>query len=164
MAKKYLLLGVLAALSLAACDTGTRGTSSGDGRAKLNINNSYADFGDYVVHVNALSTADLTPEVAQSYGIVRGEGSGLINLVVLEKSRDAGVDRPVRGAVDLSAANLTGQLKSIELREIEDGDSIYYIGVISVDDRETINFDFDVTPAGSDDMLAVRFSHTFYTK
>jgi hypothetical protein len=50
------------------------------------------------------------------------------------------------------------------LREIEDDSSIYYIGEVSIDDQETINFDFDVLPEGEDRPYLVRFSHQFYTQ
>ena len=89
-----------------------------------------------------------------------------MNLVVLGKADD-GVEKPVGGKVEVSAANLTGQLKNIELREIDesvDGGGIYYIGVVSVADRETINFDFDVQPEGSSQLLLIRYTHEFYTK
>ena len=116
-----------------------------------------------MVHVNGLPTASLTPEIAQSYGITRSESSGLVNLVVLKSSGEPGLQQPVRAEVDLKAANLTGQFKPVEVREITDGPSIYYIGVVSVDNRETVNFDFDIVPEGSNRKLAVRFTHKFYS-
>ena len=45
---------------------------------------------------------------------------------------------PVRGAVEVSAANLTGQLKPVTLREITEAEAIYYIGESSVADGETL--------------------------
>jgi hypothetical protein len=128
------------------------------------VNNSYGEFGDYVVHVNAMTSAGLTPEVAQNYDITRSENSGLINLVVLKQTDDIGASKPVKADVSTSAANLNGQLKTFNLTEIEDGDSIYYIGLVSVDDREIINFDFDVIPEGTSQVLQIRFTHEFYTK
>ena len=144
---KFGLFAVIG-LALLGCEPSTDSISSaGDGRKRLSVNNSYGEFGDYVIHVNAMTTASLTPEIAQSYGITRSENTGLINLVVLQKAADGITDNPVQAKVELSAANLTGQLKSINLREVEDATSIYYVGQVSVDDKETINFDFDVVPA-----------------
>lgn len=135
-----------------------------DGRKRLSANQSYAEFGSYVIHVNAMTSDDLTPEIAQSYGITRSEDLGLINLVVLQKSGEPGMDKPVPAQVKLQTANLTGQLKNVPLKEIQDGISIYYIGTVSVENRETINFDFDIRPAGSDRTLRARYSHEFYTR
>ncbi len=157
------LLGL--GISIAACEPANNAAvKSGDGRERLSANKSYGEFGQFVIYVNAMTTAGLTPEVAKNYGIVRSENTGLVNLVVLQKSNELGQDKPVKAAIELSAANLTGQLKPVEIREIEDGQSIYYIGEVSVDDQETINFDFDVRPEGSNRALLVRFSHQFYTK
>ena len=166
---KWNKLGLIALLGLgiaiSACEPANNAAvKSGDGRERLSANKSYGEFGEFVVYVNAMTTAGLTPEIAQSYGITRSENTGLINLVVLQKSNDLGQGEPVKAVVELSAVNLTGQLKSVELREVEDSQSIYYIGEVSVDDRETINFDFDVRPEGSNRTLLVRFSHKFYTR
>jgi hypothetical protein len=168
MKTKLYTVGAVAGLlliALTACEPGSPGqTAENDGRMRLSVNNSYGDFGSVVIHINAMTTADLSPEVAQGYGIVRSEDQGLVNLVILRKSDDAGGDQPTTGEVTVSAANLTGQLKNVEIQEILDGDSIYYISEVSVDNRETINFDFDVRPDGSDRTLLIRFSHQFYTR
>ena len=155
----------MSVLSLAACGQGgNTGAGAGDSRVRLNSNNAYSQFGDYVVHVSAMLTSDLTPQVAQSYGITRSENQALVNLVVLKRSENVGGDTPVVADVSMSAANLTGQLKNSELREIVDGASVYYIGETTVDDRETINFDFDVRPKDSSRQLLIRFTHQFYTR
>ena len=157
---------VILVAALAACDSANNSATSGsDTRVRLGPQKSFVQIGPYVIQVNAMSTADLTPEIAQGYGIVRSPNQGLVNLVVL-RSED-GVEKPIGGNVAVSAANLTGQLKNLDLREINDlanGGSIYYIGLVSVDDRETINFDFDVQPEGSNQLLLIRYTHEFYTK
>jgi hypothetical protein len=156
---------VLTVFVLAACGSADESGSiaSSEARVRLSANQSGAQFGDYEILVNAMSTADLTPEIAQGYGISRSENQGLVNLVVLRKAADD-ADMPISANVQVSAANLTGQLKNMELREIVDGPSTYYIGVVMVDNRETINFDFDVQPEGSNQLLLIRFTHEFYTK
>ncbi|NND53687.1 MAG: DUF4426 domain-containing protein [Gammaproteobacteria bacterium] len=159
-----LLLGS-GALALSACSPPDVPTSQAeDGRKRLNAGQSYAQFGDYVIHVNAMTSDGLTPDIAQSYGITRSEDLGLINLVVLKKSDEPGIDTPVTADVKLTTANLTGQLKTLKLQEIRDDVSIYYIGTVNVENRETINFDFDIRPAGSDRTLLARYSHEFYTR
>ena len=152
-------------LSVTACDSGT-GTSgaAAEGRTRLSVREGYGEFGEYMVRINAMTTTTLTPEVAQSYGIVRSVNSGLVNLVILKKSPDIATGIPITGTVEVSAANLTGQVKSVELREIVEGESIYYMALISIDDRETIHFDFDVLPSGSNSNLPIRYSHQFYTR
>ena len=157
---------ILPLLLLSACSPpdAASGTSTGDGRTRLNASNSYAEIGNYVVRANAMNTIDLTPDVASAYDITRSEDRALVNLVVLRKADEIGVDTPIKANVTLSAANLTGQVKGVDIVEVVDGDSIYYLGEIAVENRETVNFDFDIRPADSDRTLLVRFSHEFYTR
>ncbi len=155
-----------AVATLVACDSieSPSVTGDNDGRKRLNASVGYAEFGGYVVHVSAMNSDSLTAEIASAYDITRSEDVGLINLVVLQKSDDPGTDMPVTADVQLSAANLTGQVKNMQLQEIQDGISIYYIGSVGVENRETINFDFDIRPTDTDRTLKVRFTHEFYTR
>lgn len=154
---------VAAVLALAACEPASN-SAPGDSRVRLTANSADAVMGDYTIHVSGMLTSDLTPDVAQSYGIQRSENQGLVNLVVLKNGAAKNDGMPVSADVSVSASNLTGQLKTMSMREIVDGDSVYYVGQVAVDDRETINFDFDVRPAGSERLLLVRYSHQFYTR
>ncbi len=121
-----------------------------------------ADIGDYVVHFSAQSTDQLPPAVARAYNIVRSKNRAMLNVSIIRKS-----DRvPVGGEVSVKTVNLTGQLKSVTMRKIEEpGDvvAIYYIGVTPVANRETLVFDIKVTPDGADSSSDVRFKRQFYT-
>lgn len=158
------LLLLAAIVSLGGCDAANDAGGAPSNRIRLDSNKADAAFGDYAVHVSAMLTSDLTPEIAQGYGIVRSETRGFVNLVLLRKDAATGTEKPVKARVTLSAANLTGQLKDTEVREIEAVDSIYYFAEVDVADREVINFDFDVRPIDSNRLLQVRFTHEFYAR
>jgi hypothetical protein len=158
------LLPLAAIVLLTGCGPANDNGGEASNRIRLDATKADAAFGDYIVHVSGLLTSDLTPEVAQSYGIVRSETRGFVNLVLLQKDASAGTEKPVKAKVTLSAANLTGQLKTTEVQEVVSGDSIYYIAEVDVTDREIINFDFDVRPADSNRLLQVRFTHEFYAR
>ena len=49
-----------------------------------------ATFGDIVVRYSAISTDQLFPAVARSYGIERSKRNGLVNIAVERKSAGAG--------------------------------------------------------------------------
>lgn len=167
MRQVFKVVALTAALvALAGCGPSPTdaGPTSGDGRARLSAANSYAELGDFVVHANAMNSSDLTPEIASNYGITRSNDRALINLVVLRKVDAAGVDEPVKAAVELAAANLTGQRKNVSVTEVVEGGSIYYLSEVAVENRETVNFDFDIRPEGADRQLLVRFTHEFYTR
>lgn len=123
---------------------------------------NFQDFGDYVVHFNALATSMLPPEVARAYGIQRSSNRAMLNVTVVEKV-DGATGRPVPATVEVDTSNLTGQLKDVVLREVREGEAIYYIGELPVANRETLIFDITVRPEGVKDPFRVRFRQQFYT-
>ena len=100
--------------------------------------------GDYVVHYNALSTESLPPSVASAYGITRSKNRGLLNISVLKRG---GGFSGVSADIKASATNLTGQLRNLELRKIEEQNAVYYVSDFSVANRETLDFSVQVTTA-----------------
>ena len=102
--------------------------------------------GGYIVHYNALSTQSLPPSVARIYGITRSGNRGLLNVSVLKQG---GSFAGVAADIDARATNLTGQLRSIPLRKIEEQNAIYYISDFAVANNETLDFTVRVkTPDG----------------
>ena len=118
-----------------------------------------ADIGDHIVHFSAQSTDQLPPEVARAYNIVRSKNRAMLNVSVLRE--DDGT--PVEARVAVKTVNLTGQLKNVTMRQINEGDAIYYIGEVAIANRETLVFDISVTPDGSNIASDVRFKRQFYT-
>jgi len=122
------------------------------------------DFGEYVVHYNALNTNLIPPQVAQGYGIQRSSSRALLNVTVLKKVMDT-PGTPVAAAVTANGTNLTGQRRDIEIRKIEDPEgAIYYIGEFPVHNLETYRFNILVTIDGEQDPLVVKFKQQFYTE
>ena len=66
----------------------------------------FQDFGDYVVHFNALPTSFLDPAVAKNYRIVRSKNRAMLNITVLKKVMGT-AGSPVRATVTASAKNLS---------------------------------------------------------
>ena len=112
--------------------------------AALPVTETSKDFGDYVVHFNALSTDQLSADVARPYGIARSPNRGMLNVSILRK-QEGSVGMPVQGSVSASATNLTGQLKAVTLREIREDTAVYYIGEVGIANEETLIFTIDVT-------------------
>jgi len=121
------------------------------------------EFDDYVVHYNALMTDMLTPPVARQYHITRSRHRGMLNIVVLKKVLGT-TGQPVPAFVAVEAANLAMQTKGIRMREIRDGNAIYYIGDFGVANEETLKFDIKVRPVGTLNDFELSFSQDFYTK
>ena len=118
-----------------------------------------ADIGDHIVHFSAQSTDQLTPEVARAYNIVRSKNRAMLNVSVLRESDNT----PVAATVTVKTVNLTGQLKNVAMRQINDQEAIYYVGETPVANHETLIFDISVTPDGLDTPSEIRFKRQFYT-
>lgn len=147
---------------LVACEQSVETTAGQEEEvAVLRGTESSRDFGDYVVHFNALATDQLTPEIAGEYGIVRSKNRAMLTVSIIQKEAQ-GVGTAVSGSVSASATNLTGQLKSIPVREIREGTAIYYIGEIAVTNAETLIFTVDVTPINEPSRFTVRFQKQFF--
>lgn len=123
------------------------------------VESTNVDIGDYIVHFSAQSTDQLSPEVAQAYSILRSKNRAMLNVTVLREADN----KAVPATIAVKAANLTGQLKDITLRRINEQDAIYYIGEVAVANRETLIFDLSVTPENTSAVAAVRFKRQFFT-
>ena len=117
------------------------------------------DIGDHVVHFRALPTDQLPPDVAKAYGIDRSPERAMLNVSVLQEADN----KAVTAEVTVNVVNLTGQLKNVAMRQIDEGDAIYYIGETRVANRETLVFDISVKPEGVNVPSQVRFQRQFFT-
>ena len=83
----------------------------------------------------------------------------MLNVSVLDE--EAGT--AVTAVVTVKTVNLTGQLKTVTMRKIEEQGAIYYIGETPVANRETLIFDISITPEGKTIASDVRFKRQFYS-
>jgi hypothetical protein len=121
-----------------------------------------ADIGDHVVHFSAQSTDRLPPEVASAYNIARSKNRAMLTVSIVDEA----TGKSVPGEVTVKTVNLTGQMKNVTMRPIEEsGDppALYYIGTTPVANRETLIFDISVRPDGVSKPSEVRFKQEFYT-
>ena len=73
------------------------------------------------------STDQLSPDVARNYNIVRSKNRAMLNVSVLRESDQVAVT----ANVTVKTVNLTGQLKNITMRRINEQEAIYYIGEVA---------------------------------
>ncbi len=156
---KPITLATLMSVALLAAGCGDGEVPERDIPAASPSGETSQEVGDHVVHFNAMTTDQLTPEVAKLHGIVRSKNRAMLNVSFVEKSTNRSVD----GKVEVEAANLTGQTKSIVMRRVQEGDAVYYIGEVPVANRETLIFDLRATPAGSTQTATMRFKRQFFT-
>jgi Domain of unknown function (DUF4426) len=160
--KSFRALAFSSALGLVvACSEAPPSTTLTVDEDVMTPTDSSRDIGDYSVHVNALPTDELTPEIASLYGIARSQNRAMLNVSVLRKNPGGGL-MPSRATVSASAANLTGQVRNLTMRELMEGDGIYYIGETVITNAETLVFTIEVTPEGSTQSHTLRYMRQFF--
>ena len=103
--------------------------------------------GEFVVHYNAVPTTSLTADVARQYGITRSANRALVNVSV--RRGEPGADQAVPATVTVAATNLNGQRSELRVREVREGEAIYYLAEARVQGQETLNFEVEVRTEGA---------------
>lgn len=159
MSVDFRSVATVAVLALSGCSPQL--PTTGGAAPAVSAPDSFRDFGDYVVHFNAINTDQLTPEIARQYGILRSSNRAMLNVSVLRKGAGtSGV--PVISNIAASAVNLTGQTRQLRFREIREEAAVYYIAEFAIANEETLTFAIDVAPDSSPSPLAVRYVKKFY--
>ncbi|MET0028569.1 MAG: DUF4426 domain-containing protein [Candidatus Thiodiazotropha sp.] len=115
----------------------------------------------YTIHHNAIPSASLEPTIAREYGIQRSKYRGMLNVSVI-KNIPGTTGEPTDAIVMAKATNLRGQLISIPMRKITEGEAIYYIGEFRIANQETLNFEIQVKPKGETRFYTATLSQDFY--
>jgi hypothetical protein len=115
----------------------------------------------YTIHHNAIPSAMLDPTIAKQYGIQRSKYRGMLNVSVI-KTVEGTTGIPSPAVVLAKATNIRGQLISIPMRKVDEGNAIYYIGEFRIADRETLHFDLQVQPRGETRFYSAKLSQQFF--
>ena len=117
-------------------------------------------FGQYEVHYSTLNTNQLTPQVAQAFGIRRAGTQAMLNISVI----DSETGEPVAAEVSARATNLSNQLRNLNIRELREQEAVYYIGQFRIYDEEVLRFEVQIQPEGrTDPPFELTFRKQFYT-
>ena len=147
----------IALVVVAGCDNGGFGHRPQTARP---AEETSKDFGNFEVHYNAVRTDELTAGVARAYGIERSANRVLLNVSLLAKAPD-GRTTPVDGNVKATAYNLNGQLKDLQMRRVQEGSSIYFIGEVGISGNEILVFDIDASPSDGGS-YSIKFQREFF--
>ena len=147
---------------LYGCDQNATQQSADTPPTAEEANITSKSFGDYELHFNAISTDQLQPEIARAYNIARSKNRAMLNVSIL-KSNGSLTGSPISGEVNITVTNLTGQSKDLTVKQIRDGEAIYYVGDVAIANAETLVFDIKALPEGESKELTVRFVRQFYS-
>ena len=160
--KQLIITFLLIIVGLYGCDTSQQTATDTTSRVEFGPNENEKQFGDFIIHVNALTTDQLPADVARTYKITRSKSRAMLNVVITKKTD--GEQKPVTGTVKTVTRNLANQIKNMSMRELVEQDAIYYIGDTPVDNDETLIFDIDVTPIGETGQFALTYRKNFFTE
>ncbi|MGD2117086.1 MAG: DUF4426 domain-containing protein [Chromatiales bacterium] len=114
----------------------------------------------YTIHHNVISTDFLAPNIASAYRIIRSKNRGMLNISVIQDVPGT-TGKPVMANITARAINLIGQSRFIPLRQIREGEAIYYIGDFIVPNNDTLVFMLEVKPEGSQQSYTAKLQHQF---
>ncbi len=165
LAQRVALVATLLGLPVAAIPPGTAAVAA-ETKTTAAASVTYASgmnstrVGDITVHYNAIPSTTLTPDIARRNGLTRSSNRALLNVSVQRGERAAdGVAIPAR--IEAAATNPVGQRQTLNLREVQDGSALYYLGEARIEERDTIDFDLVVTVDDSPP-IRVRYRQEFW--
>jgi hypothetical protein len=116
--------------------------------------------GPYTIHYSALPSTLITPEVARNSGLTRSASRGLLNIAIIKKEGER--EFAVTATIDAAATNPAGQRQSLRMREVREGDAIYYLGEPRISDGERLDFELRISPEGAGEPILLRFAQSFH--
>jgi hypothetical protein len=119
--------------------------------------------GGYTIHHNAITTDSLPVQVATAYGIQRSKNRALLNVSVI-RDEPGTMGTPVRAQIRAVARTLYGQIRPLDLREVEEDQAIYYLADFPVAHREVLLFELEILPAGGRYPLRTNMRQEFFTR
>ena len=114
----------------------------------------------FTIHHNVITTDFLAPNIASAYRIIRSKNRGMINISVIQDVEGT-TGKAVTAGISARVINLLGQSRHIPLREIREGEAIYYIGDFIVPGNEQLIFVLEVMPQGAKKPYTAKLEHQF---
>lgn len=113
--------------------------------------------GNWDIHYIAFPSSFLEPEVAKQYQLQRSKYQAVINLSVLDNGQN---NKAQRVAISGQARNLLGQTKTLEFKQVVDGDAIYYLAQLEYRNEEQYKIAITVSQGSRTEQF--EFSKKFY--
>jgi hypothetical protein len=113
--------------------------------------------GNLELHAEAMPTTALTPEAAANYRVIPSAERGLLLVTVLKRERGHAVTIPAQ--VYAGAMNRNNLSISVPLREVNDGQAVYYLGEFRLTPPDELRFLVNANVLGT--ALKTEFSRKF---
>lgn len=118
--------------------------------------------GHYELHYNTIPSTFLSKEIATTHQIKRSNNRGVLSITLMDISSEP--VKAVEAAINVSAQNILGQKKDIEIKTVKEGnDATYYLALYMINDQESIHFTIEAQPKNSQQIIKHEFSREFFT-
>jgi hypothetical protein len=120
-------------------------------------------FGPYELHYSIVNTTFLSPEIAATYGITRGEKRAILNLSVREHMSDKPADITEARAMILKGKTWDLiQNQTLEFQQIKEGPATYYVADFKFINEEWRFFEVYFRPDGAEKTYTFELKHQLY--
>ena len=126
------------------------------GAAAVAVGAQFQRFGEWEVHYIAFNASQLSAQIAERYGIVRGPDKGLVNVSAV-RGNAPGEQVRVEGRF----LDILGRPRVLRFREIDDAGTFYYLAPFDFPHAETLRFEISVT-LPDHGVETVRFEQPLY--
>lgn len=118
-------------------------------------------FGPYELHYSVVNTTFLAPELAATYGIVRGKDRAILNLAVREHLENGST---VARSVQLKGRtwDLIQNTQELAFQEVSEGPAIYSIAEFRFLNEEWRHFEVHFRPEGAGETYTFRLKQQLY--
>jgi hypothetical protein len=118
--------------------------------------------GAYEVRFSAVPTADLPAVIARRYDLSRSAAEVLVNIHVRRMDTGEALGQAVKAEISASVRSLIGQQRELALREIDEGETVYYIASHrGADDNDRWIYQLEIRPADGGRAFSARFERQF---
>lgn len=121
----------------------------------------FVAYGDYEIHYNAFNSSFVEPDIAKTYGLLRGKRRAMINVSVLKKEAN-GNKKPISALISGSAANLLQQTQQLDFKKVDEGNAVYYIGQFGFSDDMLMRISVTVQPDPNQPAYDLQFEQRFF--
>lgn len=123
----------------------------------------FIDEQGYRVIYNVFNSTMIAPEVADRYGLVRGDDRALINIVVV-RPLAAGQTLGLPAEISGTATNLLQQAQTLEFQTIEEQDTVYYLASMRHVNEEMYHFALTIEREDLALPIELKFSKKLYVE
>ena len=122
--------------------------------------NTSQRFGSYEVFYSTFNSSFISPEVAKTYGFVRGKDKALINVAVIKHNLD-GSTKNVDAAIKGQWSDLI-HTKAFNFKRIQEETAIYYLAPFDIQHKNDIYFTLAIYPKGASREFQVKFKKRLF--